>query len=257
MLPILALLFACSKESKLRPKNDGPLATTGGTCDIQSVYSPYFFPYNEAGNGFNFFKTYDWDGNIDSVAINTYGPWNLYGRVKYQGNNVYIVTHTSDTIFRAERNSLGQLIRTQHAHGDYLTPWCYYTYNSAGLLTRFQSDNSGSDDYSITYDSLGNISQIIMAYDTTNNITFTYDHTTPITGSDYLMEYYFAVMNDLEIAMRLNLLELPRHHKLIHTTSNIYPPMDIYYTNQFIDNYGKVIYYEAAGQAFTNNWHCR
>lgn len=257
ILAVTCLLFSCSKENRLRPKNDAQLATTGGTCEIQSVSGPYYATSPTSGTNFNFFKTYDpWEGYLDSVAINLYGPYNLNGHVKKEDNWVYIVgANPGDTLFRAELNSQGQVLRTQHDHLGPM-PWCYFTYNNAGQLIRFHSDNSGSDDYSLIYDSLGNVSRIIQALDTSRNITFTYDYATPITGSDYVMEYYFAVMNDLEICIRLNLLELPRHFKLTHTTSTLYPEMDIYYTNQFIDNYGRLIYYEANAQSYTINWHC-
>jgi hypothetical protein len=62
-------------------------------------------------------------------------------------------------------------------------PFLYYATNHSppislkGGVTRFHNDNSGSDDYSLTYDSPGNVSQIIQALDTA-----------PITSSDYLME---------------------------------------------------------------------
>lgn len=229
LIPLLVLLCACQKQEKLLPAKE--LATNStSNCDIQS--------------GPGYYKTYNSDGSVDSLSTYTYpiSPWEFHGKVQYDSNHAYLVS-CHDTMFTVKFNSQHQVIETSYKDLGIAS----YTYNTAGQLTRITRDTSSTDDILFYYDTYGNIIQIAAAVNQTAQINFTHDYSKPIAASDYQVVPWHSVWTDFLLCQQLNFVDGKPHHKVIHSTGNLYPYFDRYYNDQVIDAQGNVLSYRSSG----------
>lgn len=256
LLALPCLLFSCKKQEKLLPNNRLALVTPG-SCDVQG-FSKY------APSGYSYYKIYLPNGRVDSLYMAYYGPYEFAGKAKYDSHHVYLVQYPTDTIFSAELNNLHQVVKTtfHNQFYDNNSP-CYFTYNGAGKLTRFTRDTSTTDDCSLYYDSLGNVSHVIANVNQSLILAYTYDYSTPIGASDYLVENHYSIWVDLQICQRLNLIDINPRYKVTRAVGpHLYPEYDRTFTDQVIDANGNVTsyytsdYYGWGNYLFTSDIHC-
>lgn len=244
LLALLCLVFACQKREKLLPPKQLATATATTNCRILS------------GPGYS--KTYNSDGSIDSLYSNAYSfdPWYFEGIVKYDSNHVYLIMYPTDTMFTAELNSQHQVITTKYEPHSSSYGTAYYSYDQAGRLTNVVRSPGGSDDITLSYDSLDNVLKIVAAYDTSFGLFYTYDYSTPIAQSDYITEPWGTVWADLILLQQLNLINIAPHHKVVHIKGNFYPVIDRDFTQQVKDSRGNVIFYRTSYFNGSGEYYC-